>query len=79
MARPFIAPPATPPDVANALRRGFEAMLKDPEFRAAAQRYKLELNNPMTGEEVQALVEKLLIEDTKNWADYVKLAKIEPQ
>ena len=59
MARPFIAPPATPPDVANALRRGFEAMLKDPEFRATAERYKLEINNPMTGEEVQALVEKL--------------------
>ena len=45
--------------MANALRRGFEAMLKDPEFRATAERYKLEINKPMTGEEVQALVEKL--------------------
>ncbi len=59
MGRPFFAPPDVPAARVAALRRAFMAAMKDPEFLAQAQRMKLE-TNAVSGEEVQALVTKLL-------------------
>ena len=39
----------------NALRRAFDATMKDPGFLAEAEKLQLDVS-PMTGEEVQALV-----------------------
>ena len=54
-ARPFFLPPDVPADRVNALRRAFDATMKDPAFLAEAEKLQLELS-PMTGEEMQGLV-----------------------
>ena len=44
-----------PADRLNALRRAFDATMKDPEFLAEVERTKLTVN-PFTGEELQTMV-----------------------
>jgi tripartite-type tricarboxylate transporter receptor subunit TctC len=51
----FFTTPGVPPDRVEALRRAFDATMKDPEFLADAQKTNLTLG-PMTGEEVQKIV-----------------------
>jgi len=58
MGRPFLAPPGLPKDRAEALRRAFDATMKDPEFLADATRTQLEIT-PVAGEEVEKLVTEL--------------------
>jgi tripartite-type tricarboxylate transporter receptor subunit TctC len=57
-ARPFFLPPDVPVERVQALRRAFDATMKDPAFLAEAAKLQLELS-PMTGEEMQALVADL--------------------
>ena len=47
-----------PPERVEALRRAFDATVRDPAFLAEAEKAKIEVD-PLTGEEVAALVEKL--------------------
>ena len=56
VGRPYIGPPNIPADRVTALRRAFDATMKDPEFLADAARARLEIT-PMAGEEAQALIE----------------------
>ena len=56
--RPYFVPPDVPPARVEALRRAFDATMKDPDFIADAAQLQLDLS-PATGEEVQALVAKL--------------------
>jgi tripartite-type tricarboxylate transporter receptor subunit TctC len=56
--RPYFAPPEVPAARVEALRRAFDATMKDPDFISDAAQLQLELR-PMTGEEVQALVARL--------------------
>jgi tripartite-type tricarboxylate transporter receptor subunit TctC len=58
--RPYFVPPDVPPARVEALRRAFDATMKDPAFIADAAQLQLELS-PITGEEVQALVAKLAV------------------
>lgn len=60
MGRPFAIPPQVPADRVAALRTAFDKMMRDPEFLAEAERTKLEVNNPVTGEEVQAIVAEVM-------------------
>jgi hypothetical protein len=57
--KPYLAPPGVPANRLNALRRAFDASIKDPEFRAAADKAKLAIDGPLTGEELTAMVAKL--------------------
>jgi tripartite-type tricarboxylate transporter receptor subunit TctC len=57
-ARPYFLPPDVPAERVRALRRAFDATMKDPAFVADAQKLQLELS-PMTGEAMQALVADL--------------------
>lgn len=57
--RPIASSPGTPPDRVNALRRAFDAALKDPEFLADAQRMRAEIE-PMNGEELATLVNDIV-------------------
>lgn len=57
VGRVFIAPPGVPADRVAALRRAFDATMKDPEFIAEAEKRKMDLD-PMTGIEVQRIVDK---------------------
>jgi tripartite-type tricarboxylate transporter receptor subunit TctC len=56
--RPYFVPPDVPAARVEALRRAFDATMKDPDFIADAAQLQLDLS-PATGEEVQTLVAKL--------------------
>ena len=58
MGRPFVAPPGTPQSIVATLRAAFMTTMKDPELLAVAKKLDLEVS-PMTGEDVQALVQRL--------------------
>ena len=51
----FFTTPGAPADRVTALRRAFDATMKDPEFLAEAERTKLTVS-PLPGEELQKLV-----------------------
>lgn len=56
--RPYVAPPGTPKDRVQSLRKAFMAMMEDPEFKADATKSKLDLD-PIGGEEVQKMISDL--------------------
>ena len=56
--RPYFLPPDVPADRVAALRRAFDATMKDPAFVADANRIGFPLD-PLTGEQVQAAVAAL--------------------
>jgi tripartite-type tricarboxylate transporter receptor subunit TctC len=58
MGRPFLAPPGLDPAPAAALRAGFAQAMHDPDLIAEAAKIDLELS-PVSGEEVQTLIERL--------------------
>jgi tripartite-type tricarboxylate transporter receptor subunit TctC len=66
-ARPYFLPPDVPAERVAALRRAFDATMKDPAFIVDAQKLQLELS-PMTGAEMQSLVADL----ARTPADIVK-------
>jgi tripartite-type tricarboxylate transporter receptor subunit TctC len=51
----IFTPPGTPKDRVAALRRAFDATMKDPEFRADARKINITIN-PLSGQELQTLV-----------------------
>ena len=53
--RPFFLPPNVPAARVEALRRAFDATMKDPTYLAEADKLKIEVD-PLTGEQVAALV-----------------------
>jgi hypothetical protein len=56
--RPFFLPPNVPPARVEALRRAFDATMKDPAYLAEADRLKVDVE-PLSGEQVAALVEQV--------------------
>jgi tripartite-type tricarboxylate transporter receptor subunit TctC len=56
--RPYVAPPGVPPEQANALRAAFDATMQDPQFRADAEKARIDIN-PLPGAKVQELVERI--------------------
>jgi len=56
--RPFFLPPNVAPDRTDALRRAFDATMKDPAYRAEAEKLKLDVD-PLSGEHVATLVEQV--------------------
>jgi tripartite-type tricarboxylate transporter receptor subunit TctC len=56
--RPYFLPPEVPPERVDALRRAFDATMKDPAFISEAARLQFDVE-PLTGEQVQALVAQL--------------------
>jgi tripartite-type tricarboxylate transporter receptor subunit TctC len=70
LGRSVVAPPGVPAERVRILRSAFDAMLKDPEFRAEIDKSQLEFQ-PASGDEVQKLVgdtanvDKHIAEQTK--------------
>src|SRR5512132_2493238 len=56
--RPYFLPPDVPMERVAALRRAFDATMTDPAFIADAARLQFDVD-PLTGEQVQALVGEL--------------------
>jgi tripartite-type tricarboxylate transporter receptor subunit TctC len=55
IGRSVVAPPGTPPERVNELRRAFMATIQDPSFLSDLKRTGLEIS-PLSGEELQAAV-----------------------
>jgi len=55
----LFAPPQVAPKVLSELRRGFDAMMVDPDFLADAKSRKMDIQ-PMRGEGLQKLVTEVL-------------------
>jgi tripartite-type tricarboxylate transporter receptor subunit TctC len=56
MGRPFMVPPKTPDAVSKILRDAFAAVIQDPIVLADADRQHLDLNEPMTGQQVDEMI-----------------------
>jgi tripartite-type tricarboxylate transporter receptor subunit TctC len=56
--RPFFLPPGVPAERVEALRRAFDATMKDKEFLAEADKLKIEVE-PLNGEQVADLVKQV--------------------
>ena len=59
VGRPIATTPEVPMERVTALRRAFDATLKDPEFVADAQKQNAEIS-PMSGEDLQALISDMI-------------------
>lgn len=59
MGRPFVMPPGVPPAVVAEVRKAFAQMIKDPAFLEMAEKRHLEISDPKTGEEVEALLKSV--------------------
>ncbi len=58
MARPYAAPPQVPAERVTALRRAFDATMRDPGFLSDTQRLGLEVS-PVAGAAVEALINEI--------------------
>jgi len=56
--RPFFLPPNVPAARIEAVRRAFDATMKDPAYLAEADKLKIDVE-PLSGEQVAALVEQV--------------------
>jgi tripartite-type tricarboxylate transporter receptor subunit TctC len=56
IGKAILAPPGVPANVLTMLRRAFDAMVRDPEYVADADKLQLE-RDPTSGEKVQKLIE----------------------
>ena len=59
VGRPIFTTPNVPQDRLTALRRAFDATMKDPDFLAEAEKAKLDLN-PVSGEKLQEIVAEIV-------------------
>jgi tripartite-type tricarboxylate transporter receptor subunit TctC len=59
VSKPYLAPPNVPPANLAILRGAFQACLEDADFIAEVEQRHLELDRPMDGEELSALVTRI--------------------
>lgn len=79
LGRPVSAPPGIPADRLEALRRGFDATMKDPTFVKGAEKQGLKID-PLTGEQVEKRVKALAATDPEVVAKTeAMLAKLNPE
>ena len=56
--RPFFLPPGVPQARVDAIRKAFDATMKDPEFIAECEKLKIDID-PLTGVQVAELLVKI--------------------
>jgi tripartite-type tricarboxylate transporter receptor subunit TctC len=59
ISRALVTTPDVPPERIEALRRAFDATVKDPQFLAEADKAKMDIG-PMTGEESQKIADSIV-------------------
>jgi tripartite-type tricarboxylate transporter receptor subunit TctC len=59
ISRALITTPGVPAERVTALRRAFDATMKDPQFLAEAEKAKMEIE-PMTGEDAQVIADSIV-------------------
>jgi tripartite-type tricarboxylate transporter receptor subunit TctC len=58
-AKPYFAPPGIPPERLAILRKAFSATLSDPEYLKEAKQQRMEVDEPLNGEEMAALANRV--------------------
>jgi tripartite-type tricarboxylate transporter receptor subunit TctC len=76
LGRPFLAPPDVPQERVAALRKAFMATMSDPQFKADAEKAKLEIN-PISGEAVQKIMASAAKTDPKTLKKAQDMLKVE--
>ena len=74
--RSIVAPPGTPPERVAELRAAYAATIKDPAFQADAKAAKLDLD-PLTGEGIQAVVDRAFRYPSDIVAKSAELARLQ--
>jgi tripartite-type tricarboxylate transporter receptor subunit TctC len=59
ISKPYMAPPGIPADRLKIYRDAFRAMVADPDFVDEARRQALDVEEPMVGEDLQALIQQI--------------------
>jgi tripartite-type tricarboxylate transporter receptor subunit TctC len=59
VSKPYLAPPEVPPARLAILRGAFQACLEDADFTAEVKQRHLDIDRPMDGEELSALVTRI--------------------
>jgi len=59
IGRPIFTSPGVPEERVKALRAAFDATMKDPNFLAAAEKAKMDIN-PVPGAELQKIVDEIV-------------------
>jgi tripartite-type tricarboxylate transporter receptor subunit TctC len=59
ISRALVTTTDVPPERIEALRRAFDATMKDPQFLAEAEKAKMDIG-PMTGEESQKIADSIV-------------------
>lgn len=59
ISKPYMAPPGIPPNRLKVYRDAFQTMVADPEFVAGARKQQLDVEDPMSGTDLQDLVQQL--------------------
>ena len=59
LGRPLLMPPGVPPDRLAAMRKALAATFADPEFLADATKSRMEVDKPLSGEEIQELIARV--------------------
>jgi tripartite-type tricarboxylate transporter receptor subunit TctC len=71
VGRPYIASKDVPQDRLDAMKKAFEQVIKDPQFKGDAEKANLPLIGPKNGDETQSIIAELY----KTPADIVEQAK----
>jgi tripartite-type tricarboxylate transporter receptor subunit TctC len=56
MGRPYVLPPGVPAARVKDVQAAFATMMKDPAFLADAEKRKIEITDPKSGEEIEAIL-----------------------
>lgn len=75
VGRPFAAPPGIPADRLKVLRDSFIKTVKDPAFLKETTKLGLEIENPFSGQKVEAMVRDYLATDPKVLERVARLLK----
>jgi tripartite-type tricarboxylate transporter receptor subunit TctC len=59
ITRPYLAPPEIPAERLAILRRAFDATVRDPDYLAEMTRQRLEVEGPLSGEELALVVDRI--------------------
>jgi tripartite-type tricarboxylate transporter receptor subunit TctC len=65
--RPFFLPPNVPPERVEALRRAFDATMRDPAYLAETEKLKIDIE-PLSGEQVSNLIAEIYATPTETVA-----------
>ena len=75
ISKPYFAPPGVPPERLAMLRQAFDATLADPEFRTQVAQQKMLITDPMNGDQLKDIVEKIAATPTSTVQQLVSLFK----